>query len=52
MGCGGSKGIQSPGGKLAFPEIKSKHSLVYKYVTKELWDKYSGHKTQTTGYYN
>merc|ERR1711875_64855 len=33
-----------------FPEIKSKHSLVAKYVTKEIWDKLSGHKTATSGF--
>ena len=29
----------------AFPEIKSKHSLVAKHVTKELWDELAGHTT-------
>merc|ERR1711872_683169 len=33
-----------------FPEIKSTHSLVAKYVTKEIWDKLSGHKTATSGF--
>merc|ERR1712212_523653 len=33
-----------------FPEIKSKHSLVAKYVAKEIWDKLSGHKTATSGF--
>merc|ERR1712002_1167681 len=35
---------------LPFPEIKSKHSLVAKYVTKEIWDKLSDHKTATSGF--
>jgi len=33
-----------------FPEIKSKHSLVAKYVTPELWAKLSGHETATSGF--
>lgn len=33
-----------------FPEIKSKHSLVAKHVTKELWEKLSAHKTETSGF--
>ncbi|XP_068245663.1 arginine kinase-like [Palaemon carinicauda] len=33
-----------------FPNIKSKHSLVAKYVTKDLWDKLSGIKTATSGF--
>jgi len=33
-----------------FPEIKSKDSLVKKYVTKELWDKLADHKTKTCGF--
>ena len=33
-----------------FPEIKSTHSLVAKYVTPELWAKLSGHKTATSGF--
>ncbi|XP_064110500.1 arginine kinase-like [Macrobrachium nipponense] len=33
-----------------FPDIKSKHSLVAKHVTKERWDKLSGHKTATSGF--
>merc|ERR1711872_759493 len=33
-----------------FPEIKSTHSLVAKYVTKEIWDKLSGHSTATSGF--
>lgn len=32
---------------MAFPEIKSKHSLVAKHVTKEKWAKLSGHVTKT-----
>merc|ERR1719436_1036553 len=31
-----------------FPEIKSKDSLVAKHVTKEKWDKLSGHTTKTS----
>merc|ERR1712066_662434 len=34
----------------AFPEIKSKHSLVAKHVTKEKWDKLSGIVTKTSGF--
>lgn len=34
----------------AFPEIKSTHSLVAKYVTKEIWDKLSGIVTKTSGF--
>merc|ERR1712179_757421 len=34
----------------AFPEIKSKHSLVAKHVTKEIWDKLADHKTATSGF--
>jgi len=34
----------------AFPEIKSKHSLVAKYVTKPLWDKLSRATTKTSGF--
>merc|ERR1712045_410993 len=33
-----------------FPEIKSKHSLVAKHVTKEKWDKLSGIVTKTSGF--
>jgi len=33
-----------------FPEIKSSHSLVAKYVTKPLWDKLSRAKTKTAGF--
>ena len=33
-----------------FPEIKSTHSLVAKYVTKPLWDKLSSVKTKTSGF--
>merc|ERR1711955_52861 len=33
-----------------FPEIKSKCSLVAKYVTPELWAKLAGHKTATSGF--
>ena len=33
-----------------FPEIKSKHSLVAKYVTKPLWDKMSRAVTVTSGF--
>merc|ERR1712096_160271 len=34
----------------AFPEIKSKHSLVAKYVTKPLWEKLSRAQTKTSGF--
>merc|ERR1712240_173932 len=33
-----------------FPEIKSKHSLVAKYVTKPIWDKLSRAVTKTSGF--
>ena len=33
-----------------FPEIKSKHSLVAKYVTAPLWEKLSGVRTATSGF--
>merc|ERR1712114_137269 len=33
-----------------FPEIKSKHSLVAKYVTKPLWEKLSRAQTKTSGF--
>ena len=33
-----------------FPEIKSKHSLVAKYVTELLWEKLSRAKTATSGF--
>merc|ERR1712179_38102 len=33
-----------------FPEIKSKHSLVAKYVTQPLWEKLSSIKTETSGF--
>merc|ERR1711872_427409 len=33
-----------------FPEIKSKHYLVAKHVTKERWDKLSGIVTKTSGF--
>jgi len=34
----------------AFPDIKSKHSLVAKYVTEPLWEKLSRAKTATSGF--
>ena len=34
----------------AFPEIKSKHSLVAKHVSKEVWDELAAHKTATSGF--
>ena len=37
----------TPGG---FPEIKSKHSLIAKHVTKDKWKKLSDQKTQTCGF--
>jgi len=33
-----------------FPDIKSKHSLVAKYVTEPLWEKLSRAKTKTSGF--
>merc|ERR1712025_869194 len=33
-----------------FPEIKSSHSLVAKYVTKPIWEKLSSVKTKTSGF--
>jgi len=35
--------------KQDMPEIKSKHSLVFKHLTPELWSKYKDHKTATAG---
>ena len=35
---------------LAFPVIQSTHSLVAKYVTKEVWDKLAGVVTKTSGF--
>ena len=32
---------------LPFPEIKSKHSLVAKYVTEDVWDKLAKEETET-----
>merc|ERR1712142_1030881 len=34
----------------SFPEIKSKHSLVAKYVTEPLWEKLKNAKTKTSGF--
>jgi len=36
--------------KMAFPEIKSEHSLVAKHVTEELWNELNEHKTTTSGF--
>merc|ERR1711860_478725 len=33
-----------------FPEIKSKHSLVAKHVTKDVWDQLKSIKTKTSGF--
>merc|ERR1712221_50559 len=33
-----------------FPEIKSKHSLVAKYVTEPIWEKLNRAKTATSGF--
>jgi len=33
-----------------FPNIQSKHSLVAKYVTKDVWDKLKGVQTKTSGF--
>merc|ERR1719431_2186600 len=33
-----------------FPEIKSKNSLVAKYVTKDIWEKLKGKQTRTSGF--
>jgi len=35
--------------KSDMPEIKSKHSLVFKHLTPEMWAKYKDHKTKTAG---
>lgn len=35
--------------KSEMPEIKSKHSLVFKHLTPEMWAKYKDHKTATAG---
>lgn len=34
----------------SFPEIKSTHSLVAKYVSEPLWNLYKDHKTSTCGF--
>ncbi len=34
----------------AFPDIKSKHSLVAKHVTQDKWKKLGGIKTKTSGF--
>ena len=34
----------------SFPEIKSKHSLVAKYVTEPLWEKLKNETTKTSGF--
>lgn len=34
----------------SFPEIKSKHSLIAKHVTKEKWDKLKDIATKTCGF--
>merc|ERR1719402_846799 len=41
---------EPPEGASAFPEIRSKHSLVAKHVTKEKWDKLCAIKTATSGF--
>ena len=33
-----------------FPDIKSKHSLVAKYVTEPIWNKLSKEETKTSGF--
>jgi len=33
-----------------YPEIKSKHSLVKKYVTEDIWNLLKDHRTETCGY--
>lgn len=35
---------------MSMPEIKSKDSLVNKYLTEEIWNKYQEHKTKTCGF--
>merc|ERR1719206_1271738 len=35
---------------LPFPNIQSKHSLVAKHVTKDVWEKLKGIKTKTSGF--
>ena len=35
---------------MSMPEIKSKDSLVKKYLTEEIWNKYKDHKTKTCGF--
>merc|ERR1739847_35667 len=52
MGTHSSQHSTQPGSNMAepFPEIKSTHSLVAKYVTKPIWDKLSGVTTATSGF--
>ncbi len=41
-------GIMAEAKQAEMPEIKSKHSLVHKFLTPEMWGKLKDHKTKTT----
>merc|ERR1712142_278104 len=49
-GGAGSGPVQASGPAPPFPNIRSKHSLVAKYVTPEIWSKLGGHVTKTSGF--
>merc|ERR1712106_1283682 len=42
--------VQASGPAPPFPNIQSKHSLVAKYVTPDIWAKIGGHVTKTSGF--
>merc|ERR1712128_113195 len=42
--------VQASGPAGPFPNIQSKHSLVAKYVTPDIWAKIGGHVTKTSGF--
>jgi len=46
--CKVNRNSNSKLSKMAFPEIKSKHSLVAKHVTPDKWEKLSGHVTENS----
>merc|ERR1712142_965753 len=47
---GASAPVQASGPAPPFPNIRSKHSLVAKYVTPDIWSKIGGHVTKTSGF--
>ena len=42
--------VETTTAEMSMPEIKSKDSLVHKYLTEEIWNKYKDHKTKTCGF--